>query len=116
MPDPFHVAEIRTPEGPVVIRVQGHLDSKSTPQLLDHCQRVLGQGKSLVLNLQQVTFIASNGVGGLLSLIDEFKAEGLSIRLADLSMAVESVLKLLNLDQYLAIDPTESAAISALEG
>jgi len=115
MPEEFNLTEVRTPGAAVVIRVQGHLDTKSTPALIERANRIRAQRQSLVLNLAQVTFIASNGIGGLLSMVEEFNRAGLSVRLVDLSVAVESVLSLLNLDQFLDIDPNENAALTQLE-
>ena len=115
MPEQFDLIEVGTPGAAVVIRVKGHLDVKNTPRLIDRAKKVRAQGRSLILNLAEVTFIASNGIGGILAMVEDFNHDGLKIRLADLSVAVESVLKLLNLDQFLDIDTTENAALAELE-
>lgn len=115
MPDNFTITQFESSDNISVMRIGGHLDVKSTPLLIEHARRVRESKRNLVLNLSDVTFIASNGIGGLLSLVEEFSGAGLSVRLANLSVAVESVLKLLNLDQYLNIDTTESAALSQIE-
>jgi anti-sigma B factor antagonist len=115
MPKAFHLTENETQSGSVVIRVQGELDATTTPTLLKRCQGVRDQRKNLVLNLAEVTFIASNGIGGLLAMAEDFRDTGLSLRLASLSASVQSVIKLLNLDRFLAIDDTEVASLSALK-
>lgn len=115
MPEPFAVHEEETQAGAVVLRVQGHLDARSTPLLIERSAQVRRSGKSLILNLADVDFIASSGIGGLLSLAEDFKEAELGLRFAALSSAVESVIKLLNLDQFLAIDASEVEAAAALE-
>lgn len=98
-----------------VLRVRGKLDARSATVLMEQCARVRAAGRDLVLSLGGVTFIASSGVGALLALVEEFRQAEIQVRLAELSPAVESVVRLLNLDQFLAIDETEGAALSALE-
>lgn len=114
MPDTLQVTLVDANPRTAVLRVQGQLNARSTPVLLERCRAVRSTGKCLVLNLSQVSFIASSGVGGLLSLPEEFHEVGLALRFACLSPAVESVIKLLNLQAYLDIAATEEAALSAL--
>jgi anti-anti-sigma factor len=115
MPDSFDFTEDTRPEGTTVLRITGHLDARSTPGLVDRCRFLRKQGRNVVINLGKVSFIASSGVGGLLTLIEDFKGHDLAVRLVDPSPAVQSVIKLLNLDKFLVIDRTEAAAIAALE-
>ena len=115
MRNEFNINEVKNEGAAVVLRVEGHLDGKSTPVLVERARKIRARDQNLILNLAQVTFIASNGVGGLLSMVEDFHRAGLRIRLTDLSLAVESVLKLLNLDQFLDIDVSETAALSQLE-
>lgn len=115
MPEPFVMREEESASDAVVLRVQGQLDARTTPQLIDMCMKFKRRGKSLVLSLAGVEFIASSGIGGLLSLTEDFKEAGLKLRFAALSSAVDSVIKLLNLDQFLAIDASETDALTALE-
>jgi len=55
--------------------------------------------------MSDVTFVASGGLGTLLALTEEFGEAGGCLYLAPVSDAVSSVVKLLNLDQFLAIIP-----------
>lgn len=116
MPDAFDITSAESPGGTVLLRVSGQLDSKSAPRLLSQCGVVRNAGKNLVLNLAAVSFIASSGVGALLALVEQFREQGGKVRFVALSSAVDSVIRLLNLDQFLTIDSTENDAVSALEG
>lgn len=98
-----------------VLRLKGRLDAHSAPQLLSRCAQVRDSGQNLVLNLSEVPFIASSGVGALLALVEEFRQSRQGVRIAAASTAVKSVVKLLNLNQFLALDETEEEAIAELE-
>jgi len=101
-------------EGAAVLRVVGHLNAKSTTQLLEHCRVVRSSKRSVILNLSEVEFIASSGIGALLALTEEFREDGLMVRYADLSSAVDSVLRLLNLQEFLGIDESVEDAIRSI--
>ena len=98
----------------VVLRVSGELDAKSAPLLVERCVQARAAGKHVILNLWGVTFIASSGVGALLALVEEFRDSQVSVHLAKPSPAVDSVIRLLCLDQFLPIDRDEDAARAAL--
>jgi anti-sigma B factor antagonist len=115
VPDDFQISDPVNRGRTVVLRIQGRLDTKSASQLLKRCTVVSNAGQNLVLNLAEVSFIASSGIGALLALVEQFKETTGTVRFASLSSAVESVIKLLNLDQFLTIDPTEDEAFAALE-
>ena len=97
----------------VVARAQGVLDASTVPMLLSWVAAHRASRRHIVFNLAGVSFIASSGVGALLSLDEELRNDGASFRLAQLSPGVDSVLRLLNLDQFLTIEPSEEAAIAA---
>ena len=98
----------------VVVRVEGRLDAKSAPRLLEHCLAARATGGHLVLNLSGVTFLSSSGVGVLLVMAEKAKSDGGSLRLASPSAAVRAPLELLNLHRFLTIDGSEDDAMSAL--
>ncbi|HYM82006.1 MAG TPA: STAS domain-containing protein [Candidatus Limnocylindria bacterium] len=98
-----------------VVRVHGHLDARSATTLLSQCRMVAQEGKHLVLNLAGVAFISSSGIGALLALVEEHNQTPYQVRLTEVSPAADSVIRLLNLDQILAIDATEEASRQAVE-
>ena len=110
--------EISKPEergGAVLLRVKGRLDVKTSPILLRRVAEVQANGQNLVLNLSEVSFMGSSGIGALLVLVEQFQEQGGSVRFAALSPAVDSVVKLLNLDRFLSIDSSETDALAALK-
>ena len=100
--------------GIVVLRVSGRLDARAASELMTHCQRARDAGKDVVLNLAAVPFIASSGIGSLLALFDEFQQAGRNVRLTQLSPAVDSVIRLLNLDAFFAMDASEEESVRQL--
>jgi len=76
---------------------------------------VCGARQHLVLNLAEVPFISSSGIGALLALAEDFTQERRAIRIAAASPAVDSVLRLLNLEGFLALDPTEADSVQGLK-
>lgn len=100
--------------GVTVARVSGRLDAKSAPRVMGICTTVAEEGRDLVLVLEQVTFLSSAGVGVLLAVTELFRERDRFVRLASLSPVVEGTVRLLNLESFLMIDASESAALGAL--
>ena len=100
----------------VVVKAAGRLDAKTAPRLLEHCLAAYAPGGHLVLNLADVTFLSSSGVGMLLVLAERTKSEGGSLRIAAPSAAVKGPLELLNLNRFLTLDESEGDALAALGG
>ncbi len=97
--------------GVIVLRVSGRLDASGVPVLMKRARQVRAAQHDLVLNLAGVTFIASSGIGLLLALAEEFQQAGHSVRLAEVSEAAGSVIRLLNLGEFLSIHPDERSAL-----
>ena len=100
----------------VVLRVIGRIDAKTAPGLLQGAMPFAGMGRTLVLNLTDVTFMGSSGVGVLLAVTQAFQDHSGSVRLVAPSAAVVSVVRLLNLEPFLKIDATEDEALAAIAG
>jgi len=101
--------------GAVVLRVTGRLDARNAQALLRACRTHQDMGhRNLVINLSEVTFVASSGVGTLLALTEELGDAGGSVHLVALSDPVNSVVELLNLTQFLNLGATEAEALEAI--
>jgi len=98
----------------VVLRVRGRIDGRSAPDLMKRGLEEQAPDRTLILNLSEIGFVSSAGVGALMVLSDTASRQGGSVRLPAPSDAVMTLLKLLNLHNYLAIDATESAALGAM--
>jgi anti-anti-sigma factor len=98
-----------------VLRVKGRLDVKTAPMLLKQAGDIQTNGQDLVLNLAEVSFMGSSGVGALLVIAEQFHEQAGRVRFAAPSPAVANVIKLLNLDRFLQIDGTEEESLAALQ-
>ena len=114
MVTPFTIERGPISDRSVIIRARGELDARNAPGLVEACTQVRRDGKSLVMNLAGVSFIASSGIGALLALVEEFRQGPGSLRLVSISPAVRSVVNLLNIDRFLGIDADEQAALDIL--
>ena len=115
MSSDFAIDAMESGKGVTVLRLRGSLDARAASVLTSHCTAVRGQGRHIVLNLAAVSFIASSGVGALLALVEECRQSRTRLRLAAVPAPVDSVIRLLNLDQFLSIDATEADSCSELE-
>lgn len=115
MSNEFTITKTSETEGCTVLRVAGRLDAKTAKDLMAACQEARRGGRRRVLiNLAEVSFVASSGIGTLLALTDEFREAGGGVHLVALSESVRSVVDLLNLGQFLNISGTESDALQAI--
>lgn len=115
MNNPFEIQAVEAEAGVTVLRMKGRLDAHAASKLMEHCTLIREAGQDLVLNLSGVPFIASSGIGALLALYEEFRQGSQTVRLAAVSPAVESVVRLLNLDQFLEMDASEQDSIEVLK-
>jgi len=97
-----------------VLRLRGRLDASTVSTLLERCAALQGDGHNLVLNLAEVSFLGSSGVGAMLVLVEQFEEQAGEIRFAALSETARDVVDLLDLRQYLKIHATEEDAITDL--
>src|SRR4030095_12935765 len=89
-------------------RIRGRLDAKGAQGLLHHTSSVLAGGETLVLNLADVSFIGSSGIGSLLIIVEQFREQGCGVRFVQVPPAVSSVVKVVNLGQFLPSQVTEA--------
>jgi anti-sigma B factor antagonist len=115
MPDEFQVISAPGRGRTALLRLRGTLDAQTAPLLLEKSAEVQANGQNLVLNLAEVSFVGSSGIGALLILVEQFEEQSGAVRLAALSPAVEAVVRLLSLEELLSIDRTEDEALAALE-
>jgi len=97
-----------------VFRLKGRLDVKTSPVLLERASDVQANGQNLILNLSEVSFIGSSGIGALLVLVEQFQEQAGVLRLVSPSPEVDAVIKLLNLDRFLVVDPSEEKALAEI--
>jgi anti-sigma B factor antagonist len=89
-------------DGRQVVRIGGEIDMLTAPRLRDALSPVVTvPGADVVLDLDGVTFLGSNGLGVLVELSQQAEAVGTKFRLVCANRTVSRPLTLTGLDQVL---------------
>ena len=85
-----------------VLAVQGELDLYSNPTLLDRVHAVTTDGQKIALDLGDVTFVDSSGLGSLVSALKHVRERGAELALvAPADAPIRRMLSLTGLDEIL---------------
>ncbi|MBU8920781.1 MAG: anti-sigma factor antagonist [Bacteroidales bacterium] len=94
------------------IMIRGELDTKGALRLEELMNDLISRKiYKTVLNFRDVSFVSSAGVGMLLGLVSSLRREGGEVYLSELTNKVESVFKLLNLDDYFKVITGQSGKL-----
>ncbi len=78
-----------------ILSLKGILNASSAPQLKSHIEQSL-ESQSIVIDLEQVDFLDSSGLGILVRIARKKKVSGAVLRLANLNERVKKVFELTN--------------------
>lgn len=85
-------------------------------ELRDRVKEAMNESKQVVVNLANVSYIDSSGVGTLAGLHASAKAAGVALKLAALSPRVKDVLVITKLGSIFEISDTAEEAAAAFRG
>ena len=89
-------------EGYGVLRPEGRLNMVAAPRLRSAIDRMLEDGSTrLVLDLANVSFMDSSGLGAVITGLKRARQAGGDLRLAAAGEQVQTVMRLTNLDRVL---------------
>ena len=100
-----------------VISLSGDLDRKSLPAVrttLEHAAE--SDGARLLLDLDEVTFIDSSGLGYLIELLERLEKKGGNLKIARLNAYMTGIFKLLNLHEVLEVYDDIDEAVESFGG
>jgi anti-sigma B factor antagonist len=115
----YHAArmniEVRKSDDVVIVDFKGRLavgvGDEVLPQVIDE---ILDEGfKKILLNLSEMDYIDSNGLGELVQSLKRSKSQGASLRLLKPQDRVAKTLRLTNLLPMFNVYETEADALSA---
>jgi anti-sigma B factor antagonist len=111
----MRLAEHHGPEH-TVLRVEGSLKVGETARAFtESCERIVSERPgALVLDLEQLDYMDSTGVGVLVGALKRFQAHNRSILLAAPQRRILTGLRVTHLDTLFQIHPTLDAALAAL--
>jgi anti-sigma B factor antagonist len=101
--------------GVAVVWLNGRIVlGEETVALREKVKGLLGEGKKkLVLNLKNVTFIDSSGLGALVAAHTSAKSNGARLRLCNLGTGANELLQLTRLVTVFEVSSSEADAVSS---
>jgi anti-sigma B factor antagonist len=96
-----------------VLRVAGELDAATGPVLRSRLVELVDEGvRHIVLDLGDVPFLDSSGLGVLVTGLKRLRIAGGTLRLAGCRPPVRAVLKITSLDRVFFLYPSVDAALA----
>jgi anti-sigma B factor antagonist len=103
--------ETMTDDRTAVLQPTGRLNMVAAPAFKSMVEETVASGQTrIVVDLGQVTFIDSSGLGALIAGLKATRQAGGDLRIADVPEQVLTVLRLTNLDRVLRAHPTVADA------
>jgi anti-sigma B factor antagonist len=98
----------------VVARVKaGTLETENVAEFRSAVAPVMEQADTVVLDLSEVTFMDSTGLGAMLSCLRLMKAKRGTLRVADLTPEVRRLFDMVMMDRVFEIYPSVDDAVTA---
>ena len=100
-----------------IVRIQEKkLTSEEAPEMKTQFLKLLTEeGEELVINLKEVEYMDSTGLGSLLFGIRQAERYDKDLVLCEVSSRIQSLIKIAHLENVLEIFETEKEAIKALQ-
>lgn len=107
--------DVRTlTDGIVVVDCAGRIVfGEETSELRDRVRSLIASGSRIVLNLGEVTYIDSGGLGTLVALYTTARNSGASVKLAKLTKRVGDLLQVTKLLTVFEVYETEEEAVQS---
>ena len=108
-------ASTRQMDSITIVDLSGRITlGEGSVTLRDTIRELVDKGnKKIVLNLGEVTYIDSSGIGGLVSAFNTTRGQGGELKLANLTKKVHDLLRMTKLDTLFDVKPDEATAIAA---
>ena len=108
-------ASTRQVNGVTIVDLNGRITrDEGSAVLRDTIKQLAGQGhKQILLNLGEVSFIDSSGIGELVSAITSMRGQGGELKLLNLTQKVHDLLQITKLHMVFDIKDDEATAIQA---
>jgi anti-sigma B factor antagonist len=106
--------ETRVADGVTIVTCQGRiLFGEEATKLRQELKRILGATRQIVLNLSEVSYIDSGGLGTLVGVYSSARAAGADIKLTGLGQRLRDVLQVTKLVTVFEVYDSEQHAVAA---
>ena len=106
--------EIRESQGVQIVAFEGNLDTNTSPEAEKKINELIdGGNQKLLVNFEQLNFIASSGLRVLLATVKKLKASGGDLRICSLNATVQEVFDISGFITILNVKSTEEEALSS---
>jgi len=97
-----------------IIHVESnHLDAANTTEFRNAVSEAIAGRKRVLIDLTDVQFVDSSGLGALLSCLRQISADGGRLRLCGISRTVRSLFELVRMHRVFDIRATQAEALAA---
>ena len=97
----------------VILDIQGEIDLYNAPEIKDTMQKLIEAKKyNIIINLEQVSYIDSSGIGALISGLSNLKKYQGSLKIINVYASVKKVFELTKLTSFFEIYDSEEEALS----
>lgn len=100
----------------VVLPAGPHLDAGNYRDFKDALLPIVRDNAKVILDLQNIQFMDSSGIGAILSSLRGSQECNNELRLCNTAKPVQVIFQLVRLEQIAAIDETREASLAALSG
>ncbi len=105
-----------TTEGDVhEIIVNGEVDASSSIHLDNALEQAFGEHTKVLVNLENLNYISSAGLGVFIARLDEIREKKLNMVLFGMNDKVKNVFAILGLEELLVIEADRKSAIGQIE-
>lgn len=100
----------------VILDISGEIDLYNAPEIKDIVNKLIEQKKySIVINLKEVTYIDSSGIGALISSLSNLKKYHGGLKIINVFASVKKVFELTKLTSFFEIYDSEDEAVKAFQ-
>jgi anti-sigma B factor antagonist len=105
----------RAVDGVAVVALEGRIVlGEESNALLEKVKSLLAAGqKKIVLNMSNVTYIDSSGLGTMVASHTSARAQGASLKICNLGSKFQEILQVTKLVTVFEVYPSEAAAIAS---
>jgi len=100
----------------VILDISGEIDLYNAPEIKDIVNKLIDQKKyNVIINLKEVTYIDSSGIGALISSLSNLKKYQGGLKIINVFASVKKVFELTKLTSFFEIYDSEDEAVKAFQ-